>query len=151
MKVIDGTKSKGTAPSPSRGLIKAVYYCVAELGGATYDQVRRYLPAAIDSASQIATPAKLERCLKNAVYRGYLIHDSTDHFRVAPIEYYEERQRYLQEVEARTVRDGVPKKKIRMPVQEFIYARPMWHWSVIVGVGLGGFMAGWFFGVMVLS
>lgn len=106
LKAIDGTGSK-VAPRPTRGLLRAVYDTIDACGGADFKTVRKYLPAAIEDISQVVSKKKIERCLYNAVYRGYLIHDS-DHevWKIAPVSYYVARQEHLAEIEAHVVRAG---------------------------------------------
>jgi hypothetical protein len=109
--VIDGTKQK-TAPRPSRrGLMRAIYETVEALGGATPQQILKYLPAAIDDITGIIKGNKLKRAIYSSVYDGYLIHNKeNDHYYIAPIDYYEQRQKWLKECQKRS-RKGV--KKVR--------------------------------------
>ena len=116
IKAIDGGAGAEHAPRPHHGLIRALYDTVDACGGATLDQIRRYLPAAIDNISQVMRKNRLKKALYNAVYRGYLIHDDTkdeEYWHVAPIDYYNARQEHVKEIEARSVRgSGTPREEV---------------------------------------
>ncbi len=100
LKAIDGTKSRKRAPAPTRGLIKAVYETVDALGGpCTEDQILQMLPAAVDDSSMIGK-GRVHACVLNAVWRGYLIYRD-DRYSVAPLAYWEARQRAIEEMPKR--------------------------------------------------
>lgn len=112
LKVIDGSKDK-FAPPPHHGLIRAIYDTVDACGGANLAQIKKYLPAAIDNISQVLRKKRLQRALYSCVYRGYLIHDDTrkpEYWQIAPLEYYDKRQAYCKDMEAR-VKTGTGTKR----------------------------------------
>lgn len=83
------------APSPQRGLAKAVFTTVEAIGGnANMKQVLDLLPAAIEDSTSIGKKRvydALHYC-KNA---GYLVHEpKSDTWRIAPMSYYEARQKW---------------------------------------------------------
>ena len=134
LRAIDGTQ-KTVAPQPVRGLAKLVYQVVKELGGASEQQIKKYLPAVTDDADQYINKKKFDACLYSCVYSGYLITDGSK-YRIAPRSYYEARQEVVASNKARhlsgeTKRD--PKETIR---ERFVYERPLWHWWILASVGV---------------
>lgn len=103
LKVIDGGKTD-YAPRPHHGLVRALYDTVDACGGANLEQIKKYLPAAVDNIAQVLRKKRLQRALYNAVYSGYLIHDDTKakaYWQIAGIDYYTARQAHVKEIEAR--------------------------------------------------
>ena len=137
--VIDGTGEEPNAPRPQRGLIKAVYDTIEACGGADFEQIRKYLPAAIEHINQVVTKKKIEKILYNAVYHGYLVHDNTGvtnkgYWKIAPLSYYNIRHAIIAEQKSK----GVKRAK-RGSYTRAIARRPLWHWqfiSAVFGVGL---------------
>jgi hypothetical protein len=145
LKVVDGTSSGGRAPRPKRGLTRALYDTVEACGGADYATVRKYLPAAVENITQIISRKKIERGLYDAVYRGYLIHDSAHKmWRVAPASYYEVRQDYL------TTLHSHPHEKRgeRGPYETVIPRQPLTFGQVhlLISMVAGAFVVGFIFG-----
>lgn len=146
LKAIDGSGSK-VAPRPTRGLLRAIYDTVDACGGANFKTVRKYLPAAIEDIGQVVSKKKIERCLYNAVYRGYLIHDS-DHamWKIAPVSYYVARQEHLAEIEAHVHRDGKQKDRGHelkvIPRQPLTFSQVHLLLAAVGGAFLLGFLLG---------
>ncbi len=143
-KVIDGSGSS-TAPRPKRGLTRALYDTVEACGGADFSTVRKYLPAAVENISQIISRKKIERGLYDAVYRGYLIHDSAHKmWRIAPHSYWEARQEYLEQLHSHPHVQG----RKRGPYETVIPRQPLTFsqmYAFISAIG-GAFLVGFIFG-----
>lgn len=135
---IDGTKSKGKAPKPSRGLQLAVYETIDGLGGANYKQLKKYLPAAITKANQVATKKQLDYSISNGLYRGYFI-ERNKHYYIAPIEIYQIRQAHIKKVKGKHT---VAKKSKPTPNLEYVINRPFWHWMVVTPLFATWFVLG---------
>lgn len=146
LKAISGRK-QDKAPSPSHGLIKAVYETVDALGGGTEKQVYKYLPAAILDSKQITTHKRLTKVLKSAVYRGYLIHDSgTDSYRVAPKSYYDARVKYVLSLKStpkgygRTmVKEEASVAPVKLPINLLLWSfagGALWGLSIGIWIGV---------------
>lgn len=133
------------APAPKRGMLRAVYDTVEALGGGTVANIKEYLPAAITESSQVVTKKKLEKYLYAAVYNGYLITQG-GYYRIAPKSYYEARQKIIKEQKDRVVSK---KPGEDAPPHEFIVYRPLWHWALIISVGVAAFSSGMMIGAMV--
>lgn len=122
MKLIDGTSGK-RAPSPARkGLMRAIYDTVDALGGASKQQIRKYLPAAIDDISGLVSTKKLDRAIYSSVYDGYLIHNpDNDKYFIAPIDYYKSRRDWLAKCRERSTPGAHAGKK---PSAALVESRP---------------------------
>jgi len=146
--VVDGTGEGRLAPSPHRGLIKAIYDTVDACGGADLRQIKKYLPAAIDNVTQIATTRKIEKSLYAAVYRGYLVHNpQSDYWKIAPLSYYNERQRVMQENKDHPNR-GALRRRIRLEVdQSRFFSHEQWH--TIIAIAAVAFILGFVAGMAV--
>lgn len=147
LKVIDGTGDGKFAPSPHRGLVKALYETVDACGGADITQIKKYLPAAIENINQVLTTSKIEKSLYNAVYRGYLVHNpSTGYWQVAPISYYKARQEVIKDIESRTNRDGVPKRREPLQIQSHGFFT-FHQWYAIISMMCVAFVFGFVVGL----
>ena len=82
---MDRNSPKAPAP-PREGLARRIYFVVQDLGGATFDAVKRYLLTDPDAAE--ISDEKLKTSLGNCVYRGYLIREGKT-YHVAPLSYYQ--------------------------------------------------------------
>ncbi len=141
VKPIDGTGHDKQAPRPYRGMIQAVFDCIDACGGATFKQVQKYLPAAVQHTSQMLTKKKLEKVLYNAVYHGYLVHDSTGitdkgYWKIAPLSYYNAR---------RAIIDDLKENRVPRPTKTSypnFFPRPLWHWHLILSVAALSFLGG---------
>jgi len=149
LKIVDGTGKGLLAPSPHRGLIKALYDTVDACGGADMRQIKKYLPAAIDNVAQVATTRKIEKSLYSAVYRGYLVHNpQNDYWKIAPISYYNERQRIMQENKDNPTRTGKFRQRFAMEVdQSRFFSSEQWH--TIVAITAVAFILGFVAGMAV--
>jgi hypothetical protein len=156
LRAIDGTKTT-VAPQPRRGLAKLVYQVVKELGGASTEQIKKYLPAVSDDVHDFLDKKKFENCLYSCVYSGYLITDG-DKYRLAPLDYYEARQEIVSRPRSTTDNGrGTNKKKRHSnpPPDTVEYIRPMFHWLVLASIavitGCVGFLAGLLTGLLLHS
>lgn len=147
--VIDGTGGNKLAPSPHRGLIKALYETVDACGGANMGQIKKYLPAAIDNFSQVATTKKIEKSLYSAVYRGYLVHSPTnDYWKIAPLSYYKERQRIMQQLKDNPTSHTGIRERLKLEVdQTRFFTHEQWH--TIIAITTVAFILGFAVGMAV--
>jgi len=149
LKIVDGTGKGQLAPSPHRGLIKALYDTVDACGGADLRQIKKYLPAAIDNVTQIATTRKIEKSLYSAVYRGYLVHNpQNDYWKIAPLSYYNERQRIMQENKDNPTKTGSFRRRFQLEVdQSRFFSHEQWH--TIIAIATVAFVLGFAVGMAV--
>jgi len=149
LRAVDGTGHGKLAPSPHRGLIKALYDTIDACGGADLRQIKKYLPAAIDSSSQVASTRKIEKSLYSAVYRGYLVHNpQNDYWKIAPISYYNERQRVMQDLKDHPTSHTGMRKRLQMEVdQSRFFSHEQWH--TIIAITTVAFILGFVVGMAV--
>lgn len=128
------------APKPNHGVVAAIYEVVEALGGATEEQVYRYLPAAIKDDKKV-THRVLSKQLYNAVYRGYLIHTPDGYYKIAPMSYYISRNAFVrkqvQDSRKRSGKNVDPRRVVHLPV-------PGWKLATLF---FGGFLLGWMLGL----
>lgn len=133
------------APPPQRGMSKAIYETLDTLSGpATFKEVWDLLPAAIDNSHQLGTKKKIHQTITGMVYRGYFIHDNAaDRWSIAPLSYYEARQKYIDERKA----DPSERHYQDLPVAASISAKQSNRMYLMIGLA-GGFLAGMAFGML---
>jgi hypothetical protein len=108
------------APLPKRGIIRAVVETVQGLGGATEQQVYKYLPASILKSDQVITHKKLKSALISGVYRGYLVHDpKLNQYKLAPMSYFQERCKYFDTLPSSKGRAENHRPQVRMEPVKF--------------------------------
>ena len=132
------------APSPTRGVSKAIYLVVQEIGGnATSEQIRKLLPGATDAS---LTRKHLKKHLDKMIWNGYLAH-SQNRYSIAPYTFYQARQNYVRSLPSAATRKSPPKQRKQSTTKpNVIYTtQPNW-WAVaacsfaaaLAGVILGG-------------
>jgi len=148
LSVVDGREGGKFAPSPHRGLIKALYDTIDACGGADLRQIKKYLPAAIDSSSQVASTKKIEKSLYSAVYRGYLVHSpQNDYWKIAPLSYYNARQQVMQDLKDNPTQTGL-RRRIQLEVdQSRFFTHEQWH--TIIAITTVAFILGFAVGMAV--
>jgi hypothetical protein len=141
-------RSTKIAPLPKRGLLKAVFDTIEGLGGASEQEVYKYLPAAITVSNQVVTHKKLKASLVSGVYRGFLIHDSANHkYRIAPMSYYKARMEYIDNLEHQHTQ---PRRMAdKLPEPERGDDLPVAWWVIlIIFIAMSSFLAGFVVGVL---
>ncbi len=161
LSLIDGKDVGELAPKPRAGLVKIIYEILEALGQAHYRKIKEYIPAAVTKASQVTTEVKLKRCLYNGVYRGYFQHEDTKGnmmmrseknikrgtWKIASLDYYNQRQSYLTEM----ANDDLRHKHQPEKIQQDIDIIKETNWPITVAVGVSCFLAGLSIGVFVGS
>ena len=163
--VVDGTGQDRKAPRPKYGLARALYEVVDACGGATFEQIVKYLPAAIIDAKQVASRKKIAHNLYHCVYRGYLVHqgearyktaDTKGHWFIAPLSYYNARQQYLDDLKSSSkprVRNSLIEEHMEALSLETRDDRsasvPGWVWPLMALVGIGMFGLGLIAGLLI--
>jgi hypothetical protein len=86
-------KSK-LAPRPNkRGITQAVWDTLDTLGGGTFFQISKYMPAALVQEKKI-TRKQLAVALDNGVRRGYFVKGPKGYYNIAPKDYWDARDWY---------------------------------------------------------
>jgi len=149
LKVVDGTGHGKLAPSPHRGLIKAIYDTIEACGGADLKQIKKYLPAAIDNSSQIASTKKIEKALYACVYRGYLVHNpQNDYWAIAPLSYYKTRQEVLKDLKDHPKRSGILQPRFPFEADRpRFFSHEQWH--SVIAIAAVAFILGFVVGMAV--
>lgn len=82
------------APRPNKkGITQAAYDTIETLGGGTFFDISKYMPAALLKEKKI-TRRQLQVALDNGQRRGYFVKDPKGYWRIAPIEYWTAREDY---------------------------------------------------------
>lgn len=140
-KPIDAKRGHRHAPAPQRGMILALYQAIDAGEIVNEDEIIELLPAT-DAAPQAFDKAKVHHGLLNGKSYGYFVHEpKSDTWRIAPRDYYDARQKYLNDPRRhRTARPRKAKqgrREVVRIVHDWKYSLAFGALTFLIGIAVG--------------